>query len=406
MFGIGVPEFFTVLILALIVLGPERLPVAMRTIGRWVRRLRETTREFRQEFAEEFSILYEEMDVMRQEAETTRQELLDIRAELTATVQGAADDVNEAGQGVMEDLRGTLDTADGAVPSVPGGAPATNGASAQPEEPLTASDAMALAIQDTFATNGHVAPAANPPAEIPEASESSGVSSPQPLTAYAPDIDGPVEPDTPVSEPSTDAPAVDPVPATPGSQAPEVFGPPSPSLQNQLGGFVRLMAMQALETNPDFAEQAEAALRAQAAADAEGLTELADAAPLDIAQAWAERRRHLVPHDSVTVDQKAEESAVIELGACPYGLTAGNDHPICNVSNTYDHEFFKRFNMKATYTFRMSEGASQCQMVVLTHARMRKYGVRFEDGDLPDPVEGAPETVAEVEPEAVADPAT
>ena len=75
MFGIGVPEFFTVLILALIVLGPERLPVAMRTIGRWVRRLRETTREFRQEFAEEFSILYEEMDVMRQEAETTRQEL-------------------------------------------------------------------------------------------------------------------------------------------------------------------------------------------------------------------------------------------------------------------------------------------------------------------------------------------
>ena len=62
--------------------------------------------------------------------------------------------------------------------------------------------------------------------------------------------------------------------------------------------------------------------------------------------------------------------------------------------------------MKATYTFRMSEGASQCQMVVLTHARMRKYGVRFEDGDLPDPVEGEPETVAEVEPEAVADPAT
>jgi hypothetical protein len=166
------------------------------------------------------------------------------------------------------------------------------------------------------------------------------------------------------------------------------------------------MAMQALDTNPDFAEQAEAALRAQAAADAESLTELADAAPLDIAQAWAERRRHLVPHDSVTVDQKAEESAVIELGACPYGLTAGNDHPICNVSNTYDHEFFKRFNMKATYTFRMSEGASQCQLVVLTHARMRKYGVRFEDGDLPEPVEGEPKAVAEVEPEAVADPAT
>jgi sec-independent protein translocase protein TatB len=390
MFGIGVPEFFTVLILALIVLGPERLPVAMRTVGQWVRRLRETTREFRKEFAEEFSILYEEMDFMRKEAETTRQELLDIRAELTATVQGAADDVNEAGQGVMEDLRGTLDTADGSAPSRPNGAPTTNGTSDRPQEPLSASDVMALAIQETFAPNGHVAPATNLP------SEPAGSSAPQPLTAYAPDMDGPVEPDAPVIEPSSDAPAIDTVPAAMGSQAPEVFGPPSPSLQNQLGGFVRLMAMQALETNPDFAEQAEAALRAQAAADADGLTELTDADPLDVAQAWAERRRHLVPHESVTVDQKAEESAVIELGTCPYGLTAGNDHPICSVSNTYDHEFFKRFHMKATYTFRMSEGASQCQLVVLTHARMRKYGVRFENDDLPDP-----------EPlKAVADPAT
>ena len=402
MFGIGVPEFFTVLILALIVLGPERLPIAMRTVGRWVRRLRETTREFRQEFAEEFSILYEEIDVMRREAETTRQELLEIRAELTSTVQGAVDDVNEAGQGVMEDLRGTTDAADGSVPSLPDSAPATNGTSAHPEEPLAASDAMALAIQETFATNGHVAPATSPPSETHEASESAGSSAPQPLTAYAPDVDGPVEPDAPAIGPSNDAPTINTTPAAVGSQAPEVFGPPSPSLQNQLGGFVRLMAMQALETNPDFADQAEAALRAQAAADADGLTNLADADPLDVAQVWAERRRHLVPHESVTVDQKAHESAVIELGTCPYGLTAGNDHPICSVSNTYDHEFFKRFNMKATYTFRMSEGASQCQLVVLTHARMRKYGVRFEDGDLPDsePLE------AEAEAEAVADPAT
>ena len=110
MFGIGVPEFFTVLILALIVLGPERLPIAMRTVGRWVRRLREQTREFRQEFAEEFSILYEEMDVLRQEAETTRKELADIRSDLTDTLQGAADDVNAAGSGVVQDLRETIES--------------------------------------------------------------------------------------------------------------------------------------------------------------------------------------------------------------------------------------------------------------------------------------------------------
>jgi len=137
--------------------------------------------------------------------------------------------------------------------------------------------------------------------------------------------------------------------------------------------------MQAIEADPDFAEQAEAALRSQARADAESLGDLEDPEPLDIAQAWAARRRHLVPHDSVDVDQRAEASAVVEFGICPYGLTPGKDHPVCNVSNVYDDEFFKQFDMKATYTTRMSDGADRCQLIILTHARMRQFGLKIED---------------------------
>lgn len=428
MFGIGVAEFFAVLVLALIVLGPERLPRAMRTLGRWVRQLRQMTREFRKEFAEEFSILYEEMDVLRQEAENTRQELADIRSELSDTLQGAADDVNVAGRGIAEDLRGAVSATGGeaesaapdegaARPALPasssssapaaGGsarpalpAPATDESSAlpAPSEPLPVADAMALAIQDTFApsTNGQ-ADDVPPVAAVDAAPESSPVTVPetpppagQRLSAYAPDVNGPTEPEAPAQPggpPSVAAPVPEPaqiaasVATTPDeAEAPAAaLGPPTPGLQNQMGGFMRLMVMQAIEADPDFAEQAEAALRSQARADAESLGDLEDPEPVEIAQAWAARRRHLVPHDAVEVDQRAESSAVIEFGTCPYGLTQGTDHPVCSVSNVYDDEFFKRFDMKATYTTRMSDGADRCQLIILTHARMRKFGLKIED---------------------------
>ncbi len=40
MFDIGFPEFFIAALVALLVLGPERLPGALRTLGLWIGRLR------------------------------------------------------------------------------------------------------------------------------------------------------------------------------------------------------------------------------------------------------------------------------------------------------------------------------------------------------------------------------
>ena len=40
MFDIGFPEFFLAAVVALLVLGPERLPSALRTLGLWIGRLR------------------------------------------------------------------------------------------------------------------------------------------------------------------------------------------------------------------------------------------------------------------------------------------------------------------------------------------------------------------------------
>jgi Tat protein translocase TatB subunit len=50
MFGIGPEELVLVLIIALIVLGPERMPKVARDIGRVVGDLRRTSDELREEF--------------------------------------------------------------------------------------------------------------------------------------------------------------------------------------------------------------------------------------------------------------------------------------------------------------------------------------------------------------------
>jgi len=50
MFGIGTGELLLILVVALIVLGPERMPRVARDIGRVVGDLRRTSDELREEF--------------------------------------------------------------------------------------------------------------------------------------------------------------------------------------------------------------------------------------------------------------------------------------------------------------------------------------------------------------------
>ncbi|MBW7881833.1 MAG: twin-arginine translocase subunit TatB [Caldilineaceae bacterium] len=58
-FGIGLPELVLIAIVALIVLGPERLPGAMREIARFIGKLRDLTAEVQSQFSEELKVLDE-----------------------------------------------------------------------------------------------------------------------------------------------------------------------------------------------------------------------------------------------------------------------------------------------------------------------------------------------------------
>lgn len=71
MFGMSMTEIIVVLAIALIILGPEKLPKMARTIGRWMRQFRQITSDLRT--AMEVEELRESLqERMRQEAQTPR----------------------------------------------------------------------------------------------------------------------------------------------------------------------------------------------------------------------------------------------------------------------------------------------------------------------------------------------
>ncbi len=58
-FGIGLFELVLIAVIALVVLGPERLPGAMREVAKYMRQLRQISGEFQSQFSEELQLLDE-----------------------------------------------------------------------------------------------------------------------------------------------------------------------------------------------------------------------------------------------------------------------------------------------------------------------------------------------------------
>lgn len=56
MFDIGFAELLIVAVVALVVLGPEKLPVAARTLGLWLGRIRRTVGSIQAEISEELRV--------------------------------------------------------------------------------------------------------------------------------------------------------------------------------------------------------------------------------------------------------------------------------------------------------------------------------------------------------------
>jgi len=96
MFDIGSPEILTVAVIALLVLGPERLPEALRTMAQWWDRFQRSFARTRQQIEEEIGF-----DRIRQQLDEEG-----VMAEIKAVDIELNSLLNEAGSGLTE-LTGT-----------------------------------------------------------------------------------------------------------------------------------------------------------------------------------------------------------------------------------------------------------------------------------------------------------
>ena len=100
MFDIGFLELLVVAVVALIVLGPERLPVAIKVSAAWVRRLRRSFQSIREEIEKEINADDIRRDIHN---ESVMDDLKKTRDGLQKEIESINRQINEADKPALSD---------------------------------------------------------------------------------------------------------------------------------------------------------------------------------------------------------------------------------------------------------------------------------------------------------------
>ncbi|HMB75129.1 MAG TPA: Sec-independent protein translocase protein TatB [Kiloniellaceae bacterium] len=163
MFDIGWSEMAVVALVALLVIGPKELPNTMRMVGRWTRKARALTREFRSGFDE--MVREAELEDVRKSVETAKSGSISKQVKDTIDPTGWVDKS-------LKDVEKTA-VADPAAPEAPGAA-----------EAKTTAGANGLATENKIAPAHSIAP--SPDASVAETSTGPAPKKPEPVAAAAP----------------------------------------------------------------------------------------------------------------------------------------------------------------------------------------------------------------------------
>jgi sec-independent protein translocase protein TatB len=87
MFDVGAGELLVILIVAVIVIGPKDLPLAMRTAGRWIGKARRVSAHFRSGI--DAMVREAELEEMEKKWKAQNEEIMRRSAALTAAEAGA-----------------------------------------------------------------------------------------------------------------------------------------------------------------------------------------------------------------------------------------------------------------------------------------------------------------------------
>ncbi len=90
-FGIGPLEIALVVLIAFIVLGPERIPGTMRQLGKWTRQLRETVNNITRDYNTEIRELTGEITALQDEIRSIQRDLGSIATGFMTTTLPTAD---------------------------------------------------------------------------------------------------------------------------------------------------------------------------------------------------------------------------------------------------------------------------------------------------------------------------
>ena len=74
-FGVGPFELLLVVIIAFVVLGPERIPSVMRQLGRAVRQLREMTQQMTKDYGSDLREITDEVSALQNELRSVQRDL-------------------------------------------------------------------------------------------------------------------------------------------------------------------------------------------------------------------------------------------------------------------------------------------------------------------------------------------
>lgn len=107
MFDIGFSELLLVLVIGLVVLGPERLPVAVRTVSGWIRALRSLAASVQHELSQELK-LQELQDSLKKAEQAGLQNLTpELKASMDE-LKDAAESLKRTYRGEKEELANTI----------------------------------------------------------------------------------------------------------------------------------------------------------------------------------------------------------------------------------------------------------------------------------------------------------
>ncbi len=130
--GFGFFEMLVVVILGLVVLGPERLPVAVRTVSGWIRTIKRMAGSVRTELEQELKIEQLQADLKKAEAKGLK--------DLDPDLQASISQLRDAAQSVTRPYEASSDTADTGTPADSASATAKATPAAQPAETSKAAD--------------------------------------------------------------------------------------------------------------------------------------------------------------------------------------------------------------------------------------------------------------------------